>query len=60
MDNFIKILRSFHEGGEDKAFTENFIDLLKERVMPGLLPMYEGGIKFKNNRVILPSPWKSI
>ncbi len=60
MDNFIKILRSFHEGGEDKAFTENFIDLLKERVMPGLLPMYEGGIKFRNNKVILPSPWKSI
>jgi alkylation response protein AidB-like acyl-CoA dehydrogenase len=60
VDNFIKILRSFHEGGEDKAFTENFIDLLKERVMPGLLPMYEGGIKFRNNKVILPSPWKSI
>jgi len=60
VDNFIKILRSFHEGGEDKAFTENFIDLLKERVMSGLLPMYEVGIKFRNNKVILPSPWKSI
>ena len=60
MDKFIKILRSFHEGGEDKVFTENFIDLLKERVMPGLLPMYEVGIKFRNNKVILPSPWKSI
>lgn len=60
MDNFIKILRSFHEGEEDKAFTENFIDLLKGRVMPGLLPMYEAGIKFKKNKVILPSPWKSI
>jgi alkylation response protein AidB-like acyl-CoA dehydrogenase len=60
LDNFIKILRSFHEGGEDKAFTENFVALLKERVMPGLVTMYEAGIKFKNNRVIFPPPWKSI
>jgi alkylation response protein AidB-like acyl-CoA dehydrogenase len=56
----IKILRSFLEGGEDNAFTGNFIDLLKEKVMPNLSTMYEAGIKFENKRVILPSPWESI
>ena len=60
MDTMIKILRSFLEGGEDKAFTRDFIHLLKEKVMPHLIPMYEGGITFKNKRVILPPPWKSI
>jgi hypothetical protein len=40
LDNFIKILRSFHEGGEDKAFTEDFIGLLKELVMPNLQAKY--------------------
>ena len=60
MDNFIKILRSFHEGGEDKAFTEDFIDLLKELVMPNLQAMYEVGIRFGKNKVMLPPPWKSI
>ncbi|UCD72285.1 MAG: acyl-CoA dehydrogenase family protein [Syntrophobacterales bacterium] len=60
MDNLIKILRSFLEGGEDKALTENFIDLLRERVMPNLETMYEGGIKFENKRLIFPSPWESI
>ena len=60
MDNLLKILRSFLEGGEDKALTENFIDLLKERVMPNLETMYEGGIKFENKRLIFPSPWESI
>ncbi len=60
MDNLIKILRSFLEGGEDRAFTENFVDLLKEKVMPNLETMTEAGIKFENRRVILPSPWESI
>jgi len=60
LDNFIKILRSFHEGGEDKAFTEDFIDLLKELVMPNLQAMYEVGIRFGKNKVMLPPPWKSI
>jgi alkylation response protein AidB-like acyl-CoA dehydrogenase len=60
LDNLIKILRSFLEGGEDRAFTENFVDLLKEKVMPNLETMTEAGIKIKNNRIILPPPWKSI
>lgn len=60
LDQFIKILRSFHEGGEDKTFTENFVRLLKERVMPDLVTMYEAGVKFKKNKVILPPPWESI
>ena len=60
MDNLIKILRSFLEGGEDRAFTENFVDLLKERVMPNLEAMTEAGIQIENNRIILPPPWKSI
>ena len=60
MDNLIKILRSFLEGGEDRAFTENFVDLLKERVMPNLEAMTEAGIKFERRRVILPQPWESI
>ncbi len=60
MDHFIKILRSFHEGGEDKAFIENFIDLLKDKVMPNLQAMYEVGIKFENDAVIFPAPWESI
>ncbi len=60
MDNLLKILRSFLEGGEDKAFTANFIDLLKKRVMPNLQTMYEAGIKFEKGRIILPRPWESI
>jgi len=60
LDNFIKILRSFHEGGEDEAFTDSFISLLKDEVMPGLVGMYDVGVKFKNERVVLPSPWPSI
>ncbi len=60
MDNLIKLLRSFLEGGEDRAFTENFVDLLKERVMPNLETMTEAGIKIENNRIILPPPWESI
>jgi len=60
LDNLLKILRSFLEGGEDKAFTENFIGLLKEKVMPNLSTMYEAGIKFEKKRVILPPPWESI
>ncbi len=60
MDNFINILRSFHEGGEDKGFTEDFIDLLKDLVMPNLQAMYEVGVRFKRNKIILPPPWESI
>ena len=60
MDNLLKILRSFLEGGEDKAFTENFVDLLKEKVIPNLETMTEAGIKFERRRVILPPPWESI
>jgi butyryl-CoA dehydrogenase len=60
LDNLIKILRSFLEGGEDRAFTENFVDLLKERVMPNLEAMTEAGIQIENNRIILPPPWESI
>ena len=60
MDNLLKILRSFLEGGEDKAFTANFIDLLKKRVMPNLQTMYEAGVTFEKGKVILPRPWESI
>ena len=60
MDNLIRILRSFGEGEEDKAFTDSFVDLLKNRVMTNVERMYEVGLKFQNNRVIFPPPWDSL
>lgn len=60
MDNLISILRSFSEGDEDKTFTDNLIDLLKDKVMTNVQRMYELGLKFQNNKVIFPPPWESI
>lgn len=59
MDNLVRILRSFSEGKEDKTFTENFVDLLKDKVMTDVQRMYELGLKFKENKVffhLLGSP----
>ena len=60
MDNLIRILRSFSEGEEDRIFTENFVDLLNDKVMSNVQRMYELGLKFQDNRVIFPPPWESI
>ena len=60
MDNLIRTLRSFSEGEEDKTFTENFVDILKAKVMSDVQRMYELGLIFKDNKVIFPPPWESI
>jgi butyryl-CoA dehydrogenase len=60
LDNLIRILRSYSEGEEDTEFTENFIELLKDKVMANVQKMYERGLKMKNNKVIFPPPWKPI
>ena len=60
MDNLIRILRSFSTGEEDRVFTENFIDILKSKVINDVQKMYERGLTFSNNSVIIPSPWESI
>ena len=60
MDNLIRILRSFSKGEEDSVFTENFIDILKSKVMNDVQKMYERGLTFRNNSVIIPHPWESI
>lgn len=60
MDNLIRILRSFSEGEEDKTFTENFVDILKDKVMTDVHRMYELGLIFKDNKVVFPPPWESI
>jgi butyryl-CoA dehydrogenase len=60
LDNLIRILRSFSEGEEDRIFTENFVDLLNDKVMSNVQRMYELGLKFQDNRVIFPPPWESI
>lgn len=60
MDNLIRILRSFSEGEEDRTFTDNFVDLLKDKVMISVEGMYEFGLKFQNNKAIFPPPWESI
>ena len=60
MDNLIRILRSFSEGEEDKAFTENFVDILKGKVMTDVQRMYERGLTFRDNKVVFPPPWESI
>ncbi len=60
MDNLIKILRSFNQGKEDREFTENFVDLLKNRLMIDVPKMYKAGLEFRDNRVLLPSPWNSL
>jgi butyryl-CoA dehydrogenase len=60
LDNLIRILRSFSEGEEDRTFTDSFVDLLKNKVMTNVERMYEVGLKFQNNRVIVPAPWDSI
>ncbi|MBW2005431.1 MAG: hypothetical protein JRI72_12680 [Deltaproteobacteria bacterium] len=52
MDNLIRILRSFSEGEEDKAFTENFVDILKGKVMTDVQRMYERGLTFRDNKVV--------
>jgi len=60
LDNLIRILRSFSEGDEDKTFTDNLIDVLKDKVMTNVQRMYELGLKFQNNKVSFPPPWESI
>jgi len=60
LDNLIRILRSFSEGEEDRTFTDNFVDLLKDKVMISVEGMYEFGLKFQNNKAIFPPPWESI
>ena len=60
MDNLIRILRSFSEGEEDKTFIDNFVDLLKGKVMTSVERMYELGLKFQDNKVVFPPPWESI
>jgi butyryl-CoA dehydrogenase len=60
LDNLIRILRSFSEGEEDKAFTDNFVDLLRNEVMANVQRMDDVGIRLRDNRTILPSPWESI
>ena len=60
MDNLIRILRSFSKEKEDTAFTENLIDILKNKVMNDVQSMYEWGLTFRNNKVIFPPQWESI
>ena len=52
MDNLISILRSFAEGEQDKKFIEDFVALLKDKVMNNVQTMYEVGLEFKNGKVI--------
>lgn len=60
MDNLIRILRSFSEGEEDTTFNENFIELLKDKVMTNVQDMYERGLKMQNDKVIFPPSWEPI
>jgi hypothetical protein len=54
LDNLIRIPRSFSEGEQDKKFIENFVALLKDKVMNNVQTMYEAGLKFQNSlRAIL-------
>ena len=60
MDHLIKILRSFGEEEEDKAFLESFVELLKYQVMGNVQSMYSAGLGFRNGKVVFPPPWESI
>lgn len=60
MENLIRVLRSYSEREEDTAFTDNFIELLKDKVMTNVQKMYERGLKIQNNRVIFPASWDPI
>jgi alkylation response protein AidB-like acyl-CoA dehydrogenase len=60
VDNLIRILRSFSEGEEDSAFTESFVELLRERVMNQVQGMYEHGLTLENNKVVFPPSWGPI
>jgi butyryl-CoA dehydrogenase len=60
LDNLIRILRSFTEGEEDKKFIEDFVALLKDKVMNNVQTMYEVGLEFKNGRVVFPPHWDAI
>jgi len=60
LDNLVRILRSFSEGEEDSAFTENFIELLKDKVMSNVQSMYEHGLTLRNNKVAFPPSWGPI
>jgi hypothetical protein len=60
LDNLIRILRSFSKGEEDKAFTESFVDILKNKVMNDVQRMNERGLTFRDNKVVFPPPWDSI
>jgi butyryl-CoA dehydrogenase len=60
LDNLIRILRSFSEGGEDTTFTESFVALLRDTVMPNVQGMYEHGLELTDNRVIFHPAWGAI
>lgn len=60
MDHLIKILRSFSEQEEDRAFLDRFVELLKYKVMASVQSMYEAGLGFQNGKVVFPPPWESI
>ncbi|UCH06072.1 MAG: acyl-CoA dehydrogenase family protein [Deltaproteobacteria bacterium] len=60
MDHLIKILRSFSEHEEDRAFLDRFVELLKYKVMTSVQSMYAAGLEFQNGKVIFPPPWESI
>jgi butyryl-CoA dehydrogenase len=60
LDNLIRILRSFSEGAEDTTFTDNFVALLRDTVVPNVQGMYEHGLELTNNRVIFPPCWGPI
>lgn len=60
MHNLISVLRSFSEGKEDRVFIDRFVDLIKDTVLNNVQQMYEQGLTFHNNRLILPHPWEII
>jgi len=60
VDHLIKILRSFSEQEDDRAFLDRFVELLRYEVMPSVQSMYAAGLGFDNGKVIFPPPWESI
>jgi butyryl-CoA dehydrogenase len=60
LDNLIRTLRSFTEIEEGMPFTDHFVDILKDNVMPYVQEMYDRGLRFKDNKAFFPAPWDSI
>jgi len=60
LDNLVRILRSFSEIEEDTPFTEHFVDILKDMVMPDVQTMYDRGLTLKDNKIFFPAPWEAI